>query len=104
MNSQNSRGQKPRGLTVPLCKPSAIHRHRKRARHRRRRRAAAHRPAGRGARLRAVFFDALVSRLRRDVETALREGRLGYEESGRLLKSYEEGLHGYTYLEDVHEQ
>jgi arginine decarboxylase len=48
--------------------------------------------------------DALVSRLRRDVETALREGRLGYEESGRLLKFYEEGLHGYTYLEDVHEQ
>jgi arginine decarboxylase len=48
--------------------------------------------------------DALVSRLRRDVETALREGRLGYEESGQLLKFYEEGLHGYTYLEDVHEQ
>ena len=48
--------------------------------------------------------DALVSRLRRDVETALREGRLGYEESGRLLKFYEEGLHGYTYLEDVHER
>jgi len=48
--------------------------------------------------------DALVSRLRRDVEMALREGRLGYEESGRLLKFYEEGLHGYTYLEDVHEQ
>ena len=48
--------------------------------------------------------DALVSRLRRDVETALREGRLWYEESGRLLKFYEGGLHGYTYLEDVHEQ
>ena len=39
-----------------------------------------------------------------DVETALREGRIGYEESGRLLRFYEEGLHGYTYLEDVHEQ
>jgi hypothetical protein len=25
-------------------------------------------------------------------------------ELGRLLKFYEEGLHGYTYLEDVHEQ
>ena len=48
--------------------------------------------------------DALVSRLRRDVEVALREGRLGYEESGLLLKFYEEGLHGYTYLEDVHER
>ena len=34
----------------------------------------------------------------------LREGRLTYEESGSLLKFYEEGLHGYTYLEDVHEQ
>jgi len=43
--------------------------------------------------------DALVTKLRRDVETALREGRIGYEESGRLLRFYEEGLHGYTYLE-----
>jgi arginine decarboxylase len=48
--------------------------------------------------------DALVAKLRRDVECALREGRLGYEESGRLLRFYEEGLHGYTYLEDVHEE
>ncbi len=48
--------------------------------------------------------DSLVSRLRRDVETALRESRLTYEESGALLKFYEEGLHGYTYLEDVHDQ
>ncbi len=47
--------------------------------------------------------DALVSRLRRDVESALREGRIGYEESGRLLRFYEEGLHGYTYLEDSRE-
>ncbi|MGO9256005.1 MAG: biosynthetic arginine decarboxylase [Bryobacteraceae bacterium] len=48
--------------------------------------------------------DSLISRLRRDVETALREGRLSYEESGSLLRFYEEGLHGYTYLEDVHER
>ena len=48
--------------------------------------------------------DSLVAMLRRDVETALRESRLTYEESGALLKFYEEGLHGYTYLEDVHEQ
>jgi arginine decarboxylase len=48
-------------------------------------------------------FDSLVNKLRRDVESALREGRLGYEESGRLLRFYEEGLHGYTYLEDSHE-
>jgi arginine decarboxylase len=48
--------------------------------------------------------DALVAMLRRDVEAALREGRLSYEESGSLLKFYEEGLHGYTYLEEVHER
>ena len=48
--------------------------------------------------------EQLVTRLRRDVEQAVRENRLGYEESGRLLKFYEEGLHGYTYLEDLHEQ
>jgi arginine decarboxylase len=48
--------------------------------------------------------DSLVQTLRKDVETALREGRLTYEESGAMLKFYEEGLHGYTYLEDVHEQ
>src|SRR5271165_4752918 len=48
--------------------------------------------------------DHLVQTLRKDVETALREGRLTYEESGALVHFYEEGLHGYTYLEDVHEQ
>ena len=48
--------------------------------------------------------DSLVARLRKDVETAVREGRLGYEESGRLVRYYEEGLHGYTYLEDPHER
>jgi arginine decarboxylase len=46
----------------------------------------------------------LVTRLRRSVEEAVREGRLGYEESGRLLRFYEDGLHGYTYLEDPHER
>ena len=44
--------------------------------------------------------ETLVAQLRRDVETAVREGRIGYEESGRLLRFYEDGLHGYTYLED----
>ena len=46
--------------------------------------------------------DILISRLRRDVESAVRDGRLGYEESGQLLRFYEEGLLGYTYLEDAH--
>ena len=46
---------------------------------------------------------ALLEQYRRDVETALREKRIGYEESGRLLRFYEEGLNGYTYLEDAAE-
>lgn len=46
----------------------------------------------------------LQEKFRRDVETAVREGKIGFEESGRLRKYYEEGLHGYTYLEDAHER
>ena len=42
---------------------------------------------------------ALLDAFRKDVEVAVREQRIGYEESGRLLKFYEEGLQGYTYLE-----
>jgi arginine decarboxylase len=41
----------------------------------------------------------LVDQFRRDVERAVREQRIGYEDAGRLLKFYEEGLQGYTYLE-----
>ncbi|MGA8028751.1 MAG: biosynthetic arginine decarboxylase, partial [Bryobacteraceae bacterium] len=41
----------------------------------------------------------LLDQFRKDVETAVREQRIGYEESGHLLKFYEEGLQGYTYLE-----
>jgi arginine decarboxylase len=46
--------------------------------------------------------DTLLASFRRDVEAAVREGRIGYEESGRLLRFYEDGLQGYTYLEDAH--
>jgi arginine decarboxylase len=48
-----------------------------------------------------VQFSAktLLDQLRHDVEAALREGKIGYEESGRLLRFYEDGLNGYTYLE-----
>ena len=49
-----------------------------------------------------VEFDAdtLLRTLRASVEVSVREGRLTFEESGRLLRFYEDGLHGYTYLED----
>jgi arginine decarboxylase len=48
-----------------------------------------------------VEFDAetLLGKLRTDVETAVREGRMDYEGAGQLLRFYEDGLHGYTYLE-----
>jgi len=42
--------------------------------------------------------DNLVSRVRRSVETALREKRITMAESGRFMKRYEEALEGYTYL------
>jgi arginine decarboxylase len=53
-----------------------------------------------------VEFDsnALVRRLRDSVEMAVREGRIGYEQAGRFLKFYEEGLGGYTYLEEPDEK
>src|SRR4051812_6795327 len=49
-----------------------------------------------------VEFDgeALATKLRTDVEAAVRAGRLDYEECGRLLQFYEAGLNGYTYLEE----
>ena len=48
-----------------------------------------------------VEFDAeiLLGKLRTDVETAVREGRVDYEGAGRLLRFYEDRLRGYTYLE-----
>jgi arginine decarboxylase len=50
-----------------------------------------------------VEFDTnqLVRQLRTDVELAVRENRIDFQESGRLLRFYEDGLQGYTYLEDV---
>jgi arginine decarboxylase len=52
-----------------------------------------------------VEFDAdtLLKKLRDSVEEAVHEGRIDFEESGRLLRFYEDGLHGYTYLEDPSE-
>ncbi len=52
-----------------------------------------------------VEFDTngLVQKLRDSVESAVREGRIKYEEAGRFVKFYEEGLQGYTYLEEPDE-
>jgi arginine decarboxylase len=49
-----------------------------------------------------VEFDAnhLVQRLRDSIEQAVREGRICDGQAGRFLKFYEEGLGGYTYLEE----
>ena len=48
--------------------------------------------------------DSLVRQLRDATEAAVREGRIGYEQAGRFLKFYEEGLQGYTYLEEPDER
>jgi arginine decarboxylase len=45
--------------------------------------------------------DDLVSKLQTAVEQAVRSGCLNHEEAGRFVKFYEEGLNGYTYLENV---
>jgi arginine decarboxylase len=48
-----------------------------------------------------VEFDAdmLLGKIRTDVETAVLAGRIDYKGAGKLLRFYEEGLQGYTYLE-----
>jgi arginine decarboxylase len=52
--------------------------------------------------LKYVEFDpeALMGKLRRDVEAAVNASRMEDQQAGRLLKFYEEALQGYTYLED----
>jgi arginine decarboxylase len=44
--------------------------------------------------------DKLIERLRKDVERAVRAGRISLGESKQLLRFYESGLDGYTYLEE----
>jgi len=53
-----------------------------------------------------VSFDAsvLVEKFRAAVEIAMHEGKIDYGEAGRLVRVYEEGLRGYTYLEDGRER
>src|ERR1700730_2363337 len=43
--------------------------------------------------------DELASQMRKDVERALRAGKISLEESRQMLRFYESGLEGYTYLE-----
>jgi arginine decarboxylase len=43
--------------------------------------------------------DDLISQLRRQAEAAVRAGRITLEESALLMRRYEGGLRGYTYLE-----
>ncbi len=44
--------------------------------------------------------DELIARMRKDVERAVRTGRISLNESRQLLRFYESGLEGYTYLEE----
>jgi arginine decarboxylase len=44
--------------------------------------------------------DTLLRQIHESVEEAVRAGRMNLKESGRLVRFYEEGLQGYTYLED----
>jgi arginine decarboxylase len=43
--------------------------------------------------------EELASRMRKDVERAVRAGKISLDESRQLLNFYESGLDGYTYLE-----
>jgi arginine decarboxylase len=44
--------------------------------------------------------DELLARMRKDVERAVRTGKISASESRQLLRFYESGLDGYTYLEE----
>jgi arginine decarboxylase len=52
-----------------------------------------------------VEFDtnSLLHQLRSDVDQAVREQRLDDFQAARLVRFYEEGLNGYTYLEEANE-
>jgi arginine decarboxylase len=44
--------------------------------------------------------DKLAQLMRKDVEKAVKVGRINIEESRQFLRFYEAGLEGYTYLEE----
>jgi arginine decarboxylase len=47
--------------------------------------------------------EELVACMRKDVERAVRSGKISLDESRQLLRFYESGLEGYTYLEESHQ-
>ena len=47
--------------------------------------------------------EELVARMRKDVERAVRTGKISLDESRQFLRFYESGLEGYTYLEEPHQ-
>ena len=44
--------------------------------------------------------DELAAKMRKDVERAVKAGNITLNESRQLLRFYESGLDGYTYLEE----
>jgi arginine decarboxylase len=44
--------------------------------------------------------EELTARMRKDVERAVRAGKISLSESKQMLRFYESGLDGYTYLEE----
>ncbi len=48
--------------------------------------------------------EGLMKQFRTSVELAVREGRIDYGEAGQFLRFYEDGLQGYTYLEEPQEK
>jgi arginine decarboxylase len=46
--------------------------------------------------------DELATKMRKDVERAMRTGKISLDESRQFLAFYEAGLEGYTYLEESH--
>jgi len=43
----------------------------------------------------------LIRRVRQAAERAVRAGKMTFEQSAHFMRRYEEGLAGYTYLEDI---
>ncbi|QVL32304.1 biosynthetic arginine decarboxylase [Telmatocola sphagniphila] len=45
--------------------------------------------------------EKLIERMRKDVERALKQGKISVKESRQFMRFYESGMEGYTYLEDA---